>query len=70
MFTPEQISQVEQLLAEGLSPEQIAESLDFTLSQFRVRLSNSGYRVVIRRELEPIRPVGLAEREPVEAVAA
>lgn len=55
MFTPEEIAKIERLLSENLTPEQIADKeLGLPRSTFRTKLSNSGYRIAIRRSLERI----------------
>lgn len=72
MFTPEEIAKIERFLNEGVAPEKIAdEQFSLALSTFRAKLSNSGYRIAIRRELEQIVAVTPAieksERIPVPA---
>lgn len=72
MFKPDQIANIKRLLGEGVPPEKIAsEEYGIATSSFRSRLSNSGYRIVLRRELEQIIVVApTADSEPLSTTAA
>ncbi len=51
-----------------MTAEQVAKEMDLPLSTFRLYLANSGYRIVVKRELETISAVEPAAM--LEAVAA
>ena len=57
MFTKEDLDKIERLLAEGLSPQSVADEFSLTISAFRVRLTKSGWEVEVSRKLRPITPV-------------
>lgn len=70
-MTDEQIKTIERLLEEGCPVTDIAAAVGMSFNTFSLRLAQSGLRIVRRLEpIQPIRPALLAEREPVEAVAA
>lgn len=70
-MTEEQIEKLAGLLETEKPLAEIAADLGMSYHSFRVRLAEAGFRIRRRLEpIQPIRPVGLAEREPVEAVAA
>jgi len=73
MLTSEQIGKAAAMLAEDATPEQIAQEFGFSRSSLIDRLKESGYRIRVRRELEPIIPVPMTlldtEEQPRAATA-
>ena len=69
MFDEADISCIARLFGEGLTPEQVAEKVSMSLTGFRARLLNSGYRIIIRRELERIVAVEPAAEASISTVA-
>ncbi len=65
MFSPEEITRISMLFAEGLTPEEVAKELRVGPSLLRYRLTQSGYRIRVEttRELERIEAVEPAKEQ-------
>ncbi len=57
LFRPEEIAEIERMVNEERTPQEIARSLGLAHSSFRAKLADSGYRIIIKRELQRIVPI-------------